>query len=167
MRTRSQLPKTTGASSASPAHDTSVPRHARSGECWCGGDHTGVEESMMALLDRAEDERDGWPGSIAAESVTVTWGKETFTPVRFNSFDVGPFSITVARVPGEGIDELRKRAQAHLERVAEEEFDRKLRAHLGRVRRAAEVARENAGRRAGEEPDHEEARRQDEHDRRR
>jgi hypothetical protein len=96
----------------------------------------------------------------SAATVTVTWGKETFTPVRFNSFDVGPFSITVARVPGEELDELRKRAQAHLERIAEEEFDRKLRAHLGRVRRAADVARATAAATtkrgpflAGEDPD--------------
>lgn len=37
----------------------------------------------------------------APETVTVTWGEETFSPVQFQNFRVGPFSITGRVLPGE------------------------------------------------------------------
>jgi len=68
------------------------------------------------------------------ESVTVTWGKETFRPCQFMAFDVGPFSVTVSVRRGETIREAAGRAMVELDAIAEEEFSRKTAEFLARVR---------------------------------
>lgn len=57
--------------------------------------------------------------------VTVTWGKELFSPKQFHTFEVGPFVAVVTTRPGESIAQASERAMADLAAYAEKERDRK------------------------------------------
>jgi uncharacterized Zn finger protein (UPF0148 family) len=64
------------------------------------------------------------------EEVTVTWGEETFQPVQFNTFHVGPFTTNTRVRPGETRVQAMERAYAELEAFAEEIFERKKKAYV-------------------------------------
>ena len=57
----------------------------------------------------------------ASETITVTWGEETFSPVQYNSFRVGPFSATARVLPGESRSDALRRISAELYAFATEE----------------------------------------------
>lgn len=57
----------------------------------------------------------------AVETVTVTWGEETFSPIQYNSFRVGPFSVTSRVLPGESRGDALRRISAELYAFATEE----------------------------------------------
>jgi len=82
----------------------------------------------------------------AGDSVTFTVGKETFCPVKFHAFEVGPFSATVRVRDGE--DPLRAIARARdaAQGMFDAEYQAKLGGFLGRVRDAAYAAEQRAGR---------------------
>ena len=79
------------------------------------------------------------------ESVTVTWGKEGFSPVQFHVFEVGPYTATTRLRPGETVEQAVLRVRAKLQRIADADFAEKLPAYLERVRRAADGARAMKG----------------------
>lgn len=58
-------------------------------------------------------------------TVTVAWGEETFTPAPFNSFRVGPFSMTCEVKAGETITQAIDRAYTELEEYAQSIVQRK------------------------------------------
>ena len=61
-----------------------------------------------------------------AESVTVTWGKVLISPVQYNTFEVGPFSMTTEVGEGETPEDAMKRAYAALEKFARSTYAEKL-----------------------------------------
>lgn len=60
-----------------------------------------------------------------AGSISVTYGKDVFTPRPFNTFEVGPFTAQVSTRPGESLEDAGARAYDGLRRLAEREFQRK------------------------------------------
>lgn len=75
------------------------------------------------------------------ETLTVTWGAEKFSPVQYQNFDVGPFSVTITSEPGLSLEEAHARALGHLKSVAEAQFEVQLRGFLDRLKQAAAAAR--------------------------
>ena len=66
----------------------------------------------------------------------MTWGKEHVQPARFQGMDIGPFAMTTPVLEWETPVQAMNRAMSHLERMAAEEFRRKLPSFLERVREA-------------------------------
>lgn len=61
-----------------------------------------------------------------ADQVTVTWGEQTISPVSFNTFKIGPFSMTTDVQPDETVEDAMGRAYAALETFARSTYQRKL-----------------------------------------
>lgn len=59
---------------------------------------------------------------IKGDSITVTWGVQTFSPVSYNSFSVGPFSITTVIKDDETSKQAYERAWAYLTKLAEASY---------------------------------------------
>jgi hypothetical protein len=59
------------------------------------------------------------------DDVTVTWGEEVYSPVQYNSFRLGPYSMTTAVRPGETRAQAFERAYDDLERLAAASFAKK------------------------------------------
>jgi len=66
----------------------------------------------------------GGPVEVGTQ-VTVTWGKELFSPKQFHTFEVGPFVAIVTTRPGESIAQASDRAMSELSAYAEKERERK------------------------------------------
>ena len=65
------------------------------------------------------------PGNDPSEIVTVTWGEETFSPVQFQNFRVGPFSVSGRVHPDETRGAALRRLSVELHAFAVEERARK------------------------------------------
>jgi hypothetical protein len=73
-------------------------------------------------------------GTVGApETITVTWGQETFTPKQFHTFHVGPFVATGAIRPDETRAQAMERLYEDLRLFAEKERERKVRAFLDAI----------------------------------
>jgi hypothetical protein len=59
---------------------------------------------------------------MEGETITVTFGAQTFSPVQYHKFDVGPFSYTTVIQPGETIQEAYDRAYGWLRKLASQNF---------------------------------------------
>lgn len=59
------------------------------------------------------------------DEITVTWGQEAYTPVSYNTFHVGPFSMTTKIQAGETQAQAFQRAYIFLESQAKIAFRRK------------------------------------------
>jgi len=77
----------------------------------------------------------------AGTKLTVTWGPEKFSPVQYQTFDVGPFSTSVTIGAGETGEEAHARAMTWLRKLAVEQFKVQLGDWLARVKDAAAQAR--------------------------
>ena len=75
------------------------------------------------------------------DEVSWTAGKETFCPVKFHGFEVGPVTVTTRVRPRETAADAIARAKAVATAAWEAEFEEKLKLHLERVREAAGTAR--------------------------
>lgn len=73
--------------------------------------------------------------------VVVTLGAEKFSPVQYQNFDVGPFSVTLTTRPGETVQEAMKRGLAMLYEVQREDFKVRSEGFLQRLREAGAAAR--------------------------
>lgn len=60
------------------------------------------------------------PEDTPRETVTVTWAEERFSPIQYNSFGVGPFSMTGKVRAGETTTDAARRIYAELEAFAGE-----------------------------------------------
>lgn len=58
--------------------------------------------------------------------VTATWGPMKFAPIKFYSFDVGPFVASVEVMPDETLEQAFKRAYAYCHSQAREAFKNEL-----------------------------------------
>jgi predicted ATPase len=95
-------------------------------------------------------EADGLPDGAGIDRVSVTAGPEVYTPVRFNSFAVGPIRVDTAVLPGETVEDAHRRAYLHAHVLMEVEWNVALETHLRRVREATEKTRAASGRGRGE-----------------
>lgn len=75
------------------------------------------------------------------DEVSWTAGKETFCPVKFHAFDVGPVTVTSRVRPGETTGAALARVRAVANVAWSAEYLEKLAGHLARVREAAGIAR--------------------------
>jgi hypothetical protein len=73
--------------------------------------------------------------------VTATWGPFKFSPVRFETLDVGPFSATVDVRPGESEEDALVRAYEACERAARKVYPQALASFLELSRQARDAAR--------------------------
>lgn len=76
-----------------------------------------------------------------ADEIRWTAGKETFCPVKFHAFDVGPVTVTVRLRSGETARAAIERAITVARAAWDEEYQAKLAGHLERIREAAGAAR--------------------------
>lgn len=67
-------------------------------------------------------------------TITVTWGEETFSPVQFQSFRVGPFSMQVEVRPGETEEAAFDRAYTLLTRKAEKVREEKAKSFIAAIK---------------------------------
>lgn len=77
----------------------------------------------------------------AGTVVTFTLGAEKFSPVQYQTFDVGPFSASTTLRSGETIKGAYERVMGELRAVFKAEFEVRLREHLERVKAAGASAR--------------------------
>jgi GTP cyclohydrolase III len=76
---------------------------------------------------------------MSDEYVEVTWGGETFTPISYHTFKVGPFTMRTKVQHGETPEQAMMRAWTALNNVARSTFQKEKAEFLNR---AGEVARE-------------------------
>lgn len=74
----------------------------------------------------------------AGDTVDATVGKETFYPIKFNGFDVGPVRVTTKVREGETGDDAFLRARGSAEAMFLAEFDLKLRDYFKRLERVGD-----------------------------
>lgn len=75
-------------------------------------------------------------------TLTVVWGEETFQPIQFHGFRVGPLSMTVFIAPGSDMQVVYRQVWNRLDALAHEQFGEKMAAYLDRVKElAVEVER--------------------------
>jgi len=67
-------------------------------------------------------------------------GAETFSPVQYHPFTVGPFSATTTIRPGETVKQATLRVYALLEILFRHDFDMKARGHNARCHEAVDLA---------------------------
>ena len=75
------------------------------------------------------------------DEISVTVGREVFTPVKFQTFDVGPCSATVRLRKGESVRDAMLRASNVARSLFRAEYEEKVSGFLVRVREASETAR--------------------------
>ena len=75
------------------------------------------------------------------DEVSVTVGAETFCPIKFHAFVVGPVTVSVRVRKGEDSISAVARAKAIARAAWDAEYEEKLEEHPGRVRQASESVR--------------------------
>lgn len=98
---------------------------------------TNPEEPRIVVesLDTDDDDDEG-------DAITVTAGRELFAPIRYHSFEVGPFALQTHVRAGESRHDAIKRAQATVDELFAQDFERKLQEHLERIKAAGRAAME-------------------------
>ena len=81
------------------------------------------------------------------DEVTVTAGRETYTPIRFHTFEVGPFAVTTRVRQGETGQQAFERATRFLQRLFVVEHEKKLAQFLERVRETGEETDDQSNKR--------------------
>ena len=81
------------------------------------------------------------------DEVTFTVGAETFSPIRFHTFTVGPVQVKTRLRPRETAPAAIERARLAAQHAFDEEHARKLAAFLERVRDVAVAAKARSGER--------------------
>lgn len=66
-------------------------------------------------------------------TVTLTWGEEVFSPIQYQSFRVGPFSLTLTVPEGADAMEVVREGREMLAQMAQMAFDEKSNAFAQRV----------------------------------
>lgn len=68
------------------------------------------------------------------DTLTVTYGEETFSPIPYNTFRVGPISVAIELHVGETIEQAHFRAWEFLKKAANKEYEEKASAFLEKVK---------------------------------
>lgn len=87
-----------------------------------------IQKGFSQLVDNVKIEQDGWGPGLGqmldpGDTFTFTKGAETYCPVPYFPFTVGPFSVTIKLRSGEGLEEFVGRAQRFLATIFEAEFE--------------------------------------------
>lgn len=69
-----------------------------------------------------------------SEYVEVTWGEESYSPIPFQTFRVGPFSMRTKVKAGETPEQAMERAMVALGKFAASNYKAKLREFKGHLR---------------------------------
>jgi hypothetical protein len=83
-----------------------------------------AETQPVKEVDAADPAKRGRPAgkqkkeTAAGATIKVTWGKETFQPIPFNTFEVGPFEATASVQDGESVEDAYRRVYGELEAFA-------------------------------------------------
>jgi len=87
---------------------------------------------------------DPWSGveGKQGDPITVTWGREVYSPIRYHSFEVGPFAMSSTLSGNETVGHAVERLHGALEAAARVEYRKKLTAYLLRVKEAAKTTRD-------------------------
>tara|TARA_Y100000034_G_scaffold66224_1_gene79923 strand:+ start:4363 stop:4626 length:264 start_codon:yes stop_codon:yes gene_type:complete len=83
---------------------------------------------------------------LMVKTLTVTWPEETFHPVQYNGFRIGPFSMTV-EVPDGQLEKVYLIAMKKLAVMAKAQFDSKLEGFTKRLRVSADYVRNSSTKR--------------------
>jgi len=75
---------------------------------------------------------------LGISRLEISYGEESFSPVRYYTFRVPPMTATVDLKPDEVVEDRIEAVYAMLERQAANHFERKLEQHLARVERCRE-----------------------------
>ena len=108
----------------------------------------GFLDSPEAAVQSKPGEVPSAPDSWLDDGDEVSWtaGRETFCPVKFHSFEVGPVTVTTRVRPRESAKEAIARAKAVALDAWPAEYEAKLAGHLARIRDAAKATSEASGR---------------------
>lgn len=109
---------------AAPVPAADKPAPARRGrQPKAKPDPLGADAAAHAGIDSAPEVSGGLdiePEDTPRETVTVTWAEERFSPIQYNSFGVGPFSVTGLVRIGESRADAARRLYAELNAFAVE-----------------------------------------------
>lgn len=142
MRKRAEPAATTTGTSGAPAQPAATRPAVDAAE------RLAIEQvrPARAAMTSAELTSDATPAKAAdpGDFVTVTIGKESFCPVKYNGFDVGPIAVSVTVREGETHAGAYRRARLAASVLFEAEFDLRVeefRRHLeeSRVRVRSDV----------------------------
>lgn len=78
---------------------------------------------------------------LVGDTISMSWGKELFCPVKYNNFEIGPFTASTTIRKGETQAVATERVRRYLAVLAKEEFDRKLKGFLARLKKVGAEAR--------------------------
>jgi uncharacterized protein (DUF2336 family) len=95
---------------------------------------------MVGIGSYEEDHHDEVQ-DVAGAEIAVTWGEETYSPVQYQSFRVGAFTLRGRVLPGETYEGAHARLLNAARACAAEQFRVQLADHLDRVRVAASAAK--------------------------
>lgn len=84
--------------------------------------------SQHRLANRARSEAD-------SQLITITFGAQTFSPVPFNSFTVGPYTFQTIPKRGETLQDAVERANNFLLEVARKDYEAKKKLYYERLGR--------------------------------
>lgn len=73
-----------------------------------------------------------------SDEITVFWGAEKFSPIQYNTIEIGPFIYKTKPRPGETVEDAFKRAHDFLESIASRAFEVKKRGFKRRYREITE-----------------------------
>ncbi len=98
-----------------------------------------VQATFPSEAPKPKFDQQGWGPGLGqnldpGDKLTITLGQESFAPVAYNSFTVGPYSTTVTVRKGEGVEDAYLRAYQILSQIFEVEFKLKRKQyfqHLG------------------------------------
>jgi hypothetical protein len=112
--------KASSTSSALPATVEALPAQTQ----------TSHPTTRAADQPKPTGQQRGWGPGLGqdldeGDALTVTLGKELFSPVRYHSFEVGPITVTIKVRSGEASDDAFMRAHRILDVMFEAEFDLK------------------------------------------
>jgi len=106
----------------------------------CGHDKRKEAPPPLKAPPSVSPKTENKPVVVQSEgTVTVLYGKETFTPKPYNTFEIGPFSMTTSIQPGESIQQACDRVYGKLRDFANIEFARKLKDFVDRLKLAADA----------------------------
>lgn len=108
--------------------------------CGAGGGPTVPQPWVMGErdADRLTEDRSS-TGLVVGDVITVTHGPETFTPIKYHTFTIGPFTANTHVLPCETAADAYRRAMSELRKLMEAEFEARCRGYLERVKATREI----------------------------
>lgn len=103
-----------------------------------------IPTSVIVETDLPVTEKLALDSETEGKSITVTLGREVFTPLAYSSFEVGPISLTADVREGETANQAYIRIRASLSIAFRTEFEVKFQDYLERAKVVRERVKERA-----------------------